>query len=210
MTIRQKALPEMRHPVRLRWAAPSVVLIAFLLVGCYTILKHPITTGGDGVTAAHRQEYYRDNCLDCHADYATYPYGFFYGVYPDYYFEYPRLGYYYAYPWWWDHYWYDGRNHPAVDEDGNVLEPGARADRRGALAPPYVGGAPALPSAGSGYVAPSTGGSKGGGTPGTGAGPTTPGEKIRVRAGDTTSDSSSTPGKSDTGTKAGRRGGVQP
>lgn len=199
----------MARPVHLRWAAPLAMLLAFLLVGCYTILKHPITSEEGASNSAHHQEYYRDRCLECHTDYGSYPYGFFYGEYPDYYFEYPRLGYYYAYPWWWDHYWYDD-DVRRVDENGNPIEPGERAGRRGSLAPPYVGGAPAVPSTGGTYIAPGAGATKGGGTPGTGAGPTVPGEKIRVNASTATPDSSGTPDKTDTGTKAGRRGGVKP
>jgi len=186
------------------------MLISFLLVGCYTILKHPITSEEGGSSSAHHQEYYRDRCLECHTDYGSYPYGFFYGEYPDYYFEYPRLGYYYAYPWWWDHYWYDD-DVRRVDENGNPIEPGERAGRRGSLAPPYVGGAPAVPSTGGTYIAPGAGATKGGGTPGTGAG-IPQGDKVRVTPSNNPADSTAGANspKPEPGKKAPRRGTIKP
>ena len=122
-----------------------VIALVFGLVGCYTILKHPVTSqeGPEhGEQVEHTPDYYRQNCLDCHADFATYPYGYFYGTYPEYYFEYPRWGYYYAYPWWWDNQWYD----EVPDDEDHEETRGARAGRRGALAPPYSYGAPAVRS----------------------------------------------------------------
>lgn len=126
--------------------APLGIALVFALVGCYTILQHPITENEGpeaDSTGAHSQAFYRQNCVDCHADYANYPYGYFYGSNPKYYFDYPRWGYYYAYPWWWDHYWYDGS--APNSEDGSVpVESGTKAARRGGLIPPYVQGAPAI------------------------------------------------------------------
>ena len=196
------------------WGAPTVILLTFLLVGCYTILKHPITADEGPDRSAYHQEYYRQQCIDCHADYAEYPYGFFYGDYPDYYFQYPRFGYYYAYPWWWDHYWYDGNGNQAgaVDENGNPVEPSQKASRRGSLAPPYVQGTTALPT-GGGYRAPTYIPSKGGTGSGTGSTePTKVGEKIRVKKADKTSDSEddSQNTNSEKKGKASRRGGIDP
>ncbi|GAB4313773.1 MAG: hypothetical protein Kow0074_00450 [Candidatus Zixiibacteriota bacterium] len=191
---------------RVFWAAPVAVLLTFVLVGCYTILQHPITAG-DNEGRAYHQEYYREQCIDCHADYAEFPYGFFYGDYPNYYFENPRWGHYYAYPWWWDHYWYDSEG-PVTDDDRLGGDPSRKADRRGALAPPYVGGTPALPTGGS-YSAPSAPASKGGsGTGNDPAAPSTTGEKIRVNK----SAGSEEDGKDDSNKKgkSGRRGGIDP
>lgn len=195
-----------RRP-RIVWAAPVAVVLTFVLVGCYTILQHPITAG-DNEGRAYHQEYYREQCIDCHADYAEFPYGFFYGDYPNYYFENPRWGHYYAYPWWWDHYWYDNEG-PVTDEDRLNGDPSRKADRRGALAPPYVGGSPALPTGGGSYSAPSTPASKGGsGTGNDPAAPSTTGEKIRVNksAGSDEDDKDDSNKKG----KAGRRGGIDP
>lgn len=220
MTTTEQCKPRGPHPL---WGAPLIVALTFLLVGCYTILRHPITSeegpdhsSADSEQASH-QEYYRGQCLDCHQDYASYPYGFFYGVYPDYYFEYPRIGYYYAYPWWWDRLWYE--NADPTGQMGVNGEPGEdslsssrKASRRGGLIPPYVGGAPVIDYGGYGYQrdgGTTTG--KAGNNTGEGAG-TTPGTKIRVKASDTppadsgsASDSKPKPSK-----KASRRGGGTP
>jgi hypothetical protein len=195
------------------------VALSFAVVGCYTILKHPVTSeeGPQKERAdAHPQEYYRQNCIDCHADYSEFPYGYFYGDYPDYYFEYPRWGYYYAYPWWWDRHWYD---ESPVEDGGGIVE-GEKAHRRGNLIPPYVTGSTALNTGGGGggggggYVAPGnsqtggktpTGGSTGG------AGGEQP-EKTRVRMSGS-NDSTQTPDsteKESNSTKATRRGGKKP
>ena len=202
---------------RTLWSAPLAVAITFLLVGCYTILKHPITSE-ENITQASHQEYYRDNCLDCHEDYATYPYGFFYGTYPEYYFEYPRWGHYYAYPWWWDHYWYDDSEAATGDEgySEEVPEPSAKASRRGGLIPPYVGGAPAISTGGGSFRRsdPDATQTKGGtgGEPGT-ASPGTSTDKIRVKKADQPGDGNqSDTVQSDTKQqkKASRRGGIKP
>ena len=207
------------HPL---WAAPLSVAVTFLIVGCYTILKHPITSDGGsegGSEQASHQEFYRGQCLDCHQDYATYPYGFFYGEYPDYYFEYPRWGYYYAYPWWWDHLWYENRD-DGISSDGEYLDstgteqPGRKASRRGSMVPPYVEGAPTIPYGGGGYRTndPPTSGKTGSGSGTEGAGSNDQPAKTRVKAGDTTGadstavkDTKPKPSK-----KAARRGGTPP
>lgn len=153
------------HPL---WAAPIVVAVSFLVVGCYTILKHPITADGVNAEEASHQEFYRGQCLDCHQDYASYPYGFFYGEYPDYYFEYPRWGHYYAYPWWWDKLWYENNgDESAADawnsDAGGEIQDGVKSPRRGGMVPPYVGGAAVIDYGGGGYR---YGGSSSGGSAG--------------------------------------------
>lgn len=178
---------------RTLWSAPIAVALTFLLVGCYTILKHPITSTEGPMSQVSHQEYYRDRCLDCHADYATYPYGFFYGDYPEYYFEYPRWGHYYAYPWWWDHYWYESDGDAAASEDGiDSAEPGTKASRQSGLRPPYVGGAPAMPTGIDTYRSSGSSGSttKGTGTETGTASPGTSTQKTRVKAADESGSSS--------------------
>ncbi|KPL05068.1 MAG: hypothetical protein AMJ73_02525, partial [candidate division Zixibacteria bacterium SM1_73] len=69
-----------------------------------------------------------------------YPYGYYYGFYPNYYWSYPSWGHYYAYPWWWDRYWWD------YDDDAEYIPVSEeKAERRRGLEPPYVpaGGIPA-------------------------------------------------------------------
>jgi hypothetical protein len=141
--------PQSSNSSRRHWGQTLVLLVVFGLIGCYTILQHPVTSQEGPLQEDHAQEYYRQNCVSCHEDYAEYPYGYFYGVYPEYYFEYPRWGYYYAYPWWWDNHWYND----SEMEGTETTIPGPRVGRRSSLAPPYVQGAPAL----------NTGGSRGGG-----------------------------------------------
>jgi len=205
--------PSSRHTL---WAAPIAVALTFLLVGCYTILKHPITSEEGPSSQIAHQEYYRDRCLDCHEDYATYPYGFFYGNYPEYYFDYPRWGHYYAYPWWWDHYWYDNSENTAASDDGlSVPESGTKASRRGGLRPPYVGGAPAIPTATNSYRRsdPNTSTSKGTGTETGTASPGTSTERVRVKAADTSNDSSdgnNQPTETKEKKKATRGSGIKP
>ena len=112
-----------------------VILLIFIagifLMGCYTMLAHPGVEGEE--EAAYSGTYYREHCTDCHTDYHNYPYGYYYGFSPDYYWNYPRWGHYYNYPWWWD--WYGG-DYSGVEEVPNNIEKGER--RRG-LAPPYSG-----------------------------------------------------------------------
>ncbi|HWO58268.1 MAG TPA: hypothetical protein VNN55_11950 [bacterium] len=195
---------------RVRWAPLAAVAAAFLIVGCYTILKHPVTSeeGPQGqLDSVHPQEYYRQNCIECHSDYAEFPYGYFYGDYPDYYFEYPRWGYYYAYPWWWDRHWYD-----AGDGEGEIVTEGEKAQRRGSLIPPYVTGAPAINTGGmgggGGYSVPGgAGGGKGHNGGSTGAGGTQT-EKTRVRmSGSTDSTATSTESKDTVKAGKAKRGG---
>jgi len=85
----------------------SVLLLTagVFILGCYTVLTHP---GVEGEEEEHYSgTYYRQNCTDCHTDYHQYPFGYYYGYSPDYYWENQRWGHYYNYPWWWEWYWWD-------------------------------------------------------------------------------------------------------
>jgi hypothetical protein len=165
----------------------SVVVFAF--IGCYTVLKHPTT---DESYTAHD---YQNNCLSCHTDYHEYPYGYFYGHYPDYWWSTPRWGRYYAYPWWWDYYWYDGDRKYRDDDD---LSPrpseGEKAVRRDALRPPYTSPTSVIPSF-QGTNPPASGGSSG-------TKPGTPGDPPQSKPSDDKQKDNP-----DSGKKAPRRGG---
>ena len=110
----------------------SLAVLTLTFGGCYTILMHPKSEEG------YTEQDYKDACLDCHPDYHEYPYGYFYGTYPDYWWSSPRYGQYYAYPWWWDYYWDPVDGHA---EHGDEFVPrtsdGKKAVRRDALRPPY-------------------------------------------------------------------------
>jgi hypothetical protein len=109
-----------------------ISIALFTIAGCYTILKHP------AVQEDYTAQDYQHDCVSCHSDYREYPYGYFYGDYPDYWWSTPRWGHYYAYPWWWDHYWYD--NNGAGDNDNETTDrsqEGEKAVRRDDLRPPY-------------------------------------------------------------------------
>ena len=109
----------------------SIILLS--AVGCYTILKHP------SVDENYASSDYQHNCVSCHPDYQNYPYGYFYGDYPNYWWSTPRWGHYYAYPWWWDYYWYDTNNDNGGDGGETQERPqGEKAVRRDALRPPYT------------------------------------------------------------------------
>ncbi len=181
-------------------ARATIVIIIGLFIlsfgGCYTILKHP--PAGD---SAHEYsgEYYRENCLDCHPDYQEFPYGYYYGSYPEYYFEYSRWGQYYAYPWWWDHLWYDGQSAGYHGDDAEEYHdgPGVKTTRsRGGMAPPYTTGSRAIES--SEYRRGGTGGTNPGQKPATGGTTTTGGEE-QTSGGKTKVTKSKTSDSSDTG-----------
>ena len=88
-------------------------------------------------------------------------------------------------------------------------DPSYKADRRSALAPPYVGGLPALPTGGGSYSSPTSQGAKGGTSTGTNpAQPGTAGEKIRVDKA-TSADEDDDDDNEKKG-KASRRGGIDP
>jgi hypothetical protein len=116
---------------------PSIVIMV-ALAGCYTILQHP------AVDESYSSHDYQQDCVRCHADYHQYPYGYFYGSYPGYWWDNPRWGHYYAYPWWWDNYWYsndyDQNNNDGDDSNTPRTEESQKAIRRDALRPPYVSG----------------------------------------------------------------------
>jgi hypothetical protein len=119
-------------------------LLAIIAPGCYTILQHP--ADGEGYRANQTSD-----CTRCHADYHSYPYGYYYSPYPSYWWEYPHYSHYYAYPWWWSYYDYpylEGDN----EYDTYVSDPGTKFDRRevrdGPMPPPHSF------SPGGGYDAP--------------------------------------------------------
>ncbi len=113
----------------------AILFLTLMISGCYTILQHPDSE------AHYAAEDYQADCLGCHAEYHEYPYGYFYGNYPDYWWSNPRWGQYYAYPWWWDNYWYDGNNQHAQksnDENPSLRSTsGKKVERRETLRPPY-------------------------------------------------------------------------
>jgi hypothetical protein len=93
---------------------------------------------------------YQQDCVKCHSDYHQYPYGYFYGSYPGYWWNTPRWGHYYAYPWWWDKYWYSNDHYDNdyyYDDDSDSPRTGEaqKAVRRDALRPPYVSGSTSAP-----------------------------------------------------------------
>ncbi len=113
----------------------SIIFLTLMISGCYTILQHPASETN------YTAEDYQADCLGCHADYHEYPYGYFYGNYPDYWWSNPRWGQYYAYPWWWDNYWYDNNNQHTqkIEDDSPSLRStsGKKVERRDTLRPPY-------------------------------------------------------------------------
>lgn len=113
----------------------TIIFIALLASGCYTILQHPASE------VNYSAEDYQADCLQCHSDYHEYPYGYFYGHYPDYWWSTPRWGQYYAYPWWWDNYWYDNSYRHSQSYSDDEPSPrstrGKKVERRDALRPPY-------------------------------------------------------------------------
>jgi hypothetical protein len=111
-----------------------LAIIFFSAIGCYTILKHP--TAEENNTSAG--DYYQKDCVRCHTDYHEYPYGYFYGHYPDYWWSSPRWGQYYAYPWWWDNYWYKDDYYYIEDTSAIRTSQGEKEVRRDALRPPYT------------------------------------------------------------------------
>ncbi len=114
----------------------AVISTTMVSIGCYTVITHP---GTEDNYSAHD---YQQDCLSCHPDYHEYPYGYFYGNYPDYWWSSPRWGRYYAYPWWWDYYWYDGVPQDINDNNHSSPRPGnvKKAERRSSLRPPYSSG----------------------------------------------------------------------
>jgi hypothetical protein len=125
----------------------GALMLALLTSGCYTILQHPPSETN------YAAEDYRVDCLQCHGEYHEYPYGYFYGHYPDYWWSTPRWGRYYAYPWWWDNYWYDGSyRHTEIydDEPSPRSSRGKKVERRETLRPPYSIGTSSLGGSSSG------------------------------------------------------------
>jgi hypothetical protein len=132
-----------------------LLLLAVIIIiasGCYTILRHPVD---EETQSSHEYQY---DCIKCHPDYHNYPYGYFYGNYPNYWWSTPRWGHYYAYPWWWDYYWYKD-DYYIVDEPDQSVGSGEKEVRRDALRPPYSDGVimPLNPAVGSHENSTSTG-----------------------------------------------------
>ena len=148
----------------LTWLFP-LATVAIVCMGCYTVLVHP------GTEENYTSHDYQQNCTDCHSDYHEYPYGYFYGDYPDYWWDTPRYGHYYAYPWWWDYYWYTEKPHRqnitdnGGDEAPDVRGEGKKIERRQTLRPPYTDDIPTISregyNTGSGTTG-TSGGSSGG------------------------------------------------
>lgn len=87
----------MRRAVNL--LVPIIFILAVIAPGCYTVIVHPTDEGGYKANQT-------SDCVRCHDDYHSYPYGYYYSPYPSYWWEHDRYGYYYAYPWWWSYYEY--------------------------------------------------------------------------------------------------------
>ena len=113
---------------RFIWTGIITLIVGLSMVGCYTIIKHPVVEEEEYSAA-----YYHRHCVDCHEDYVEYPYGYYYGYYPDYYWDYPRWGKYYAYPWWWDWHWWPQDEYAPEEE-----EKAERRRREDTLMPPYT------------------------------------------------------------------------
>ncbi len=134
----------------------AVSILLLLISGCYTILQHPAAEEN------YDADDYRADCLGCHTDYHEYPYGYFYGNYPNFWWSTPRWGHYYAYPWWWDNYWYDGSRINSDINDDDEYSPrsssGEKVVRRDALRPPYTMGVTPITRSGGASDAGSEGG----------------------------------------------------
>lgn len=92
----------MRSPVPTVGALVGITALClgvFVLAGCYTTLRHPVSA-----EVPTEYEYNDRNCYDCNDEAAFYH--SFYGVYFDYYYDSPWFGYY-SDPWWYDAYWRD-------------------------------------------------------------------------------------------------------
>jgi hypothetical protein len=170
-----------------------LTIIILSSAGCYTVLRHP------AVEEDYSQSDYQVQCIDCHPDYHEYPYGYFYGDYPGYWWDSPRWGRYYAYPWWWDHYWFDNvRYHYDDYDDDGGLSPrsssGKKVERRNTLRPPYTQGGTIIERS---TTPASTGGVSGGST-----------GKQSGQSGQTKTKEKSTEQKEEK--KAPRRGGGRP
>ena len=111
----------------------SLLLLAFVTQGCFTVLKHP-----EGVTMADEYQNSK-SCTDCHQETWLYHYDrYWYGSY------YPGdWGYYYGTPWWYDDYWYypaAGQTEP-VESGGRHMwsQPGLSAPLTPGVSPSLMG-----------------------------------------------------------------------
>jgi hypothetical protein len=83
----------------------------FVLAGCYTTLRHPVSAD---FPDDYDYSYHEKSCYDCHDEAAFYHAQ--YGVYFDYYYDSPWFGYY-SDPWWYDGYWGRGYDEPRGSRD---------------------------------------------------------------------------------------------
>ncbi len=95
---------------------PLLIVLSFLLAGCYTMLKHPQIEQEESHTGANVQP--ARSCTDCHSEMHAdvyyhdpfYRYDPFWMRRPFYSRSYySRWHYYRSYPWWWDR--YERRHH---------------------------------------------------------------------------------------------------
>ena len=157
----------------------ALIAAAITSAGCYTIIRHPSVGESSDLSESSdtSPSYTHDaadyDCVRCHQDFASYPYGYYYRYYPEYYWTNPRWGDYYAYPWWWDDYWYSSSGSGSADTVNSIDRP----EHRRGIVPPYSRGAdPRVdpPPFNSGNTTGVTGGS-GGTTTGGGTVVTPPG-----------------------------------
>jgi hypothetical protein len=119
----------------LRLLIPLALVLAIVVPGCYTVVMHPSDEGG------YRADQTSD-CLRCHDSFHDYPYGYYYGPYPTWWWNYSNYSSYYAYPWWWRYYDYpyldDGYHY---GDGGGTSHRGTKFDRRetrpGPVPPPH-------------------------------------------------------------------------
>lgn len=118
----------------LRLIIPLALLLAVIGPGCYTVVMHPSDEGG------YRADQTSD-CLRCHDTYHDYPYGYYYGPYPSWWWDYSNYSSYYAYPWWWRYYDYPYLDNGYTDGGGGSVHRGTKFDRRetgsGPMPPPH-------------------------------------------------------------------------
>lgn len=119
----------------MRLAVKILAIFAFVAAamapGCYTVLKHPTDEGGYAASQT-------SDCTRCHYDYATFPYGYYYAPYPDYWWQYERFGSYYAYPWWWSYYDYSyNDDNIATESDGRETKFDRSESSTEPMPPPY-------------------------------------------------------------------------
>lgn len=114
----------------------AIATAAIVAVGCYTIIRHPAMKAEVADVGGYEHAQSDKDCLRCHQDYGSYPYGHYYEYYPDYYWRYERWGSYNAYPWWWDDLWYGSSAGSPVSVD--TVDQIEKPERRRGIPPPFV------------------------------------------------------------------------